>query len=139
MTYLTIYVVENFLVNKETLEIKIIDFDLAQKVDNSKGSYNIEASIYSPPEIINDEKYSVQEVQVWQLGIVLYILLFNEHPFRSFNEILKLDIRSHLIQNSFLFNRKFDISFIASMLSKDPRGRPSMDVIQYYFKKYEFI
>lgn len=118
-----------------TLEIKIIDFDLAQKITKQNRGYSRQlagSSFYMSPEILRNSKYSMEKNDVWQLGVVLYILQFSGFPFNTGREILNLNILSKInLINSELNRVQSDeiIHLLSRMLSKDPNLRPTLDEI----------
>jgi serine/threonine protein kinase len=44
--------------------------------------YNLKAGGYSSPQILNNEPYT-NKTDVWSFGIILYVLLFKEFPFKA--------------------------------------------------------
>jgi calcium/calmodulin-dependent protein kinase I len=64
---------------------KIVDFGFAKIVGPSEQLIDHYGSQgYVAPEILLKEKYQ-KEVDVWSLGVVLYVLLSGALPFASFN------------------------------------------------------
>ncbi|CDW90598.1 serine threonine protein kinase [Stylonychia lemnae] len=83
---------ENILfVQEDTLQIKIIDFGSAVYVDNQTKNLNrIVTAYYVAPEIINKEE-QIMKCDVWSCGVILFILLSGQAPFRGKDEQEILD------------------------------------------------
>ena len=107
---------ENIMFGKENdlNSIKLIDFGLsAQHFDNISTNDYCGTFLYMAPEQIEKKSYS-QTVDVWALGIILFMLLNNgKHPF-----YMKGDLRKELAQKIrkgvFKFYNK--VSFMANHL-----------------------
>jgi serine/threonine protein kinase len=122
------------------LKVKVIDFDLAQKViPGQKSDVFAGSSSYLSPQIVLKEPYSLEKNQVWQLGCLLYILYFSNHPFQNNFEIVQKDL-----YNDFLYYSREsasisipDANFIARMLAKEEINRPTMkevsDIVHEWF------
>lgn len=77
---------ENILIN-ENLQLKLSDFGLSKKLDPS----NIEfmktrcgTPSYVAPEILLGELYT-PSVDLWSLGVILYLMVFCQYPFQANN------------------------------------------------------
>jgi len=46
---------------------------------------------YCAPEVLIGEKYAGPELELWSLGVLLYVLLFGEHPFYDIEETIRCD------------------------------------------------
>ena len=44
---------------------------------------------YCAPEVLIGEKYAGPELEMWSLGVLLYVLLFGEHPFYDIEETIR--------------------------------------------------
>jgi calcium-dependent protein kinase len=82
---------ENILIdNKETLQIKLIDFGTSQRFEDEENmELVLGTAYYIAPEVLKghyDEK-----CDIWSIGVILYILLSGEPPFPGSDdkEILK--------------------------------------------------
>ena len=73
---------ENLLFNINTLEIKLIDFGSATHV-GSKFSSPKGTPEYFPPEYFLEDSYGAEELTVWSIGAVFYILLTAEWNFEK--------------------------------------------------------
>jgi len=120
-----------FLTDK--MELKIADFGLATKIKypGDKRRTVCGTPTYMAPEIISGSSGHSYEVDIWALGIVLYVLLIGRSPFET------PDVNSTYtrIQNcSFEFPSEISISgeakdLITKILTLDPSKRPSLDQI----------
>lgn len=77
---------ENILLNERgnPYSVKIIDFGISGLLSKVGGGEIIQAGtlIYSPPEIVAKKRLeSNPKIDVWSLGVILYILLTKEYPF----------------------------------------------------------
>ncbi|CBY40216.1 unnamed protein product [Oikopleura dioica] len=68
---------ENVLINPTTLQIKIIDFGCAKKVQDRYEKPSGTAA-YWPPELKSHGNFKPGPVTVWSLGSILYLLLAGE-------------------------------------------------------------
>jgi serine/threonine protein kinase len=74
---------ENVMINKHDC-VKLIDFGFsriwskADMMSTSCGSPH-----YAAPEIVNDQSYNGPEVDIWSMGVLLYVMLCGKHPFNS--------------------------------------------------------
>ena len=121
-----------FLTDK--MELKLGDFGLAAKLSHKRerrmtccGTPN-----YMAPEIVNKNypEHSF-EVDIWSLGIIIFVLLIGKFPFEAENtEKLYQQIRYY----PFKFTNNNQISkaaedLIKQILVKDPEKRPTLDKI----------
>lgn len=78
---------ENILIDKKTLGIKLIDFGFAIKATGpSARSSLIGTPSYLPPEMISSKEYDPFKADVWALGILFYFLCVGYFPFRSVDD-----------------------------------------------------
>ena len=67
--------------------LKIIDFGVSQIITNQTFmSTAIGTPLYMAPEIFKGEKYR-GAVDIWSIGIILYVLMCGYPPFQSENPI----------------------------------------------------
>ena len=98
---------ENVMVNPRTLQIKLIDFGCARRVENlyarCRGTPH-----YWPPEWFRTQTYRPEPLTVWSLGSVLYLLLVGKWNFengghlRDFKAELRLSKPAQYLLNSLL-------------------------------------
>lgn len=116
------------------MNVKIGDFGLAalldSKTDRKKticGTPN-----YIAPEVLfGKDKGHSYEVDIWSIGIILYVMLFGKPPFQSKNVEAIYD-RIKRIDYTFPENRTVSDeakNLIMSLLTFDPEKRPSLDRI----------
>jgi len=71
-------------------DIKLIDFGLSNFMD--KGVFRTTfcgTPLYAAPEILLGTRYQGPEVDVWSLGVVLYVMLTTEFPFKTIGDVLR--------------------------------------------------
>lgn len=117
---------------------KIVDFGFAKIVGPSENLVDHYGSQgYVAPEILLKERYN-KEVDVWSMGVVLYVLLSGALPFASFN---REEMDRQVINENVPFDEPcFDKchpqlkDLILNMLEKDKEERPSIDkILQHGF------
>lgn len=75
---------ENIIINKDTLQIKLIDFGLSAYFDESSQlKSKVGTPYYVAPEVL-DGSYG-KECDMWSIGVITYILLVGYPPFNSKN------------------------------------------------------
>lgn len=118
---------ENIMLDK-FFNIKLIDFGFAEKFNdedsaltNYCGSPN-----YIAPEIVRREKFTCKS-DVWSLGVLLYMLMFNMFPYEddTFESLLKKIANDPIMIPE--FKDEYDIKEVLMMtLQKDPTKRASI-------------
>ncbi|CDW81372.1 protein kinase domain containing protein [Stylonychia lemnae] len=121
---------ENILLENEdvnNLNVKMTDFGFACFFDPAKGvSQTLGSPLYMAPEIIQEKQYD-QRVDIWSIGVIVYILLSGRPPFRGkskpeiFKSILHHDLSfDHEIWDKISQDAK---DFIRLALQKDHTRR----------------
>ena len=84
---------ENIIIDKYTMEIFLIDFGEAcfYQPNEVFTSYN-GTQIYAPPEFVKFGRYRGDEMTVWQMGHVLYWLIYGTFAFSNSDEIINKEI-----------------------------------------------
>ena len=81
---------ENILINEKNLKIKIIDFGLSNYF-KPENNYILNSACGSPsyaaPEMIKNKPYNAKKVDIWSLGITLYVMLCGHLPFEDKNSL----------------------------------------------------
>ncbi|KAF4116111.1 myosin light chain kinase, smooth muscle [Onychostoma macrolepis] len=118
-------------VDRTGIQIKIIDFGLASKLDpNTPVKVMHGTPEFVAPEVINYEPICLA-TDMWSIGVICYILLSGESPFQgeSDSETLALVTAAQWEFDEESFEDITDLAkdFISSLLSKDVRRRMSCE------------
>ena len=80
---------ENFLVNRHTLKVTLIDFGGAKQYDNTKKYSNLDGTRpYFPPEYLMFNQVTASALNSWSLGVTFYSALCGKLPFGGVNEVI---------------------------------------------------
>jgi len=77
---------ENIVIyNQNPLQIKLIDFGLANfiKTDKKHNSF-VGSAYYAPPEIMKNIDYNPMLVDIWSLGICIFAMVAGVFPFQNY-------------------------------------------------------
>ncbi|KAG7200400.1 hypothetical protein KM043_017855 [Ampulex compressa] len=121
---------ENVVFFEKLGTVKLTDFGFSnrfcpgQKLETSCGSL-----AYSAPEILLGDSYDAPAVDVWSLGVILYMLVCGQAPFQEANDSetltmimdCKYSIPSHVSEGC--------KRLIAKMLVREPEGRATLEQI----------
>lgn len=121
---------ENILINKEN-EIKLTDFGLCTVKKYTDEYYTdvVGTARYIAPEILNDEGYD-ENIDVWGIGIVLFMLLTGEYPFDGKKrESIFHRIKHKEIKYSHYNLTNNEVKLLKRLLCKDQRYRISLEDI----------
>ncbi|KAM3829058.1 uncharacterized protein M6D78_013805 [Vipera latastei] len=85
---------------------------------------------YSAPEILLGEEYDAPAVDIWSLGVILYMLVCGHPPFQEANdsETLTMILDCRYVMPSGISLLCADL--IAQMLQRDPKQRASLELIE---------
>jgi len=109
---------ENIVINTKTHDIMLIDFGGAMDYQEDKhytetcGTYD-----YYPPELFKQGWYTADSLNVWTLGLVLYMLLCNIDPIDSSENTPILKPYKRRYKRLLKPVQQTTIDFIESMLS----------------------
>lgn len=118
---------ENVLINTRSLRTKLCDFgSVAPLVGDCGGRYrDFRGTVeYASPEQLENEAHYADAAEVWQLGVLLYTLVFAEAPFRTDKEAR----RARLPPLPRVIGPALD-HLLRWMLQRDPQRRPSVHQI----------
>ncbi|KAI9008361.1 kinase-like domain-containing protein [Gaertneriomyces semiglobifer] len=89
---------ENIMINKDTLEIKLIDFGSATHFYTGMTTNKFCGTIkFASPEAHRGRPYQVEKQEVWALGTVFFILLLRNDPFATKEEALGIHINDRVV------------------------------------------
>ena len=121
--------IENVMLDKEG-DVKLIDFGLSNFFDPKEHLKTFCGSLYfAAPELLSGKIYVGPEVDIWSLGIILYVLLVGQVPFDDKN--------LHNLHNK-IKAAKFDVpgylsndakNLIRRMIVADPKSRMKLQDI----------
>ncbi|XP_056106374.1 serine/threonine-protein kinase pim-2-like [Rhinichthys klamathensis goyatoka] len=116
----------NFLLKKDTLELKLIDFGSGQLLSSDGYDSDIYIGLldYCPPEVFTEPRFHAVPANVWSLGVLLYEMVNACPPFHNPTEIKEAKVT---FQNANLSNECSDL--IIQCLTLDPTKRPTLEQI----------
>ena len=106
--------------------LKIVDFGLAAfSTEKDLLSTFCGSIYYLPPEMLNSKSYVGSKVDVWSVGVILFVLLTNQLPFENDNimEILKLITNSMFTIPEGVYLSDAAFRLINRMLDPNPETR----------------
>jgi PAS domain-containing serine/threonine kinase len=111
---------ENIIIDQH-FHIKLIDFGSATFLQEGKMFSTFYGTTeYCSPEVLAGNKYQGPELEMWSLGVTLYVLMFFENPFLDMEDTLRAEL---------LFPQDVSVgleNLLLRMLEKDPKLRLSM-------------
>lgn len=111
---------ENIIIDQNFI-IKLIDFGSATFMEEGKYFSTFYGTTeYCSPEVLAGNRYVGPELEMWALGVTLYVLMFFENPFIDVEETLKAEIQIPKVVSEPLTR------LLSSMLNKDPKYRCTM-------------
>nr|XP_055032842.1 serine/threonine-protein kinase pim-1-like [Misgurnus anguillicaudatus] len=114
----------NFLVDKNNMLLKLIDFGCCDRLRDTAYAYEeyLGAPAYRPPEVRNRGRYHAMSSSVWSLGTLLYYMVNVNLPFPKYGPVTEGMINH---ENDYLTKQIQDL--IEKCLSIDPAKRPTLD------------
>lgn len=112
---------ENIIID-QYFHVKLIDFGSATFMEEGKlFSTFYGTTEYCSPEVLAGNKYQGPELEIWSLGVTLFVLIFFENPFLDIEETLRAELNMPHSVSPALENALF------SMLDKNPKTRCTMN------------
>jgi Ca2+-binding EF-hand superfamily protein len=116
-----------FIDNSQDSNVKIIDFGLTKTMAPGEKAYDKLGTLYYiAPEVIKVKPYDKQ-VDIWSIGVILYVMLSGNFPFCSASDSDQVIIRNTLNNQADFKNfdnvSKGAIRLIDQCLDKDPESR----------------
>nr|XP_055032836.1 proteoglycan 4-like [Misgurnus anguillicaudatus] len=95
----------NFLVDKNNMLLKLIDFGCCDRLRDTAYAYEeyLGAPAYRPPEVRNRGRYHAMSSSVWSLGTLLYYMVNVNLPFPKYGPVTEGTINH---ENDYLTKRK---------------------------------
>ncbi|XP_049851707.1 serine/threonine-protein kinase MARK2-like [Schistocerca gregaria] len=121
---------ENLLLDKD-LRVKLIDFGLSNFFVPGELRNTFCGSLtYTAPELIKRQMYEGRKVDVWSLGILLYVLVCGALPFNgdNFRELLTKIVVGKYQVPSYVSAECRDL--LGIMLVVDPEERATLDEVR---------
>ncbi|KAI8333258.1 kinase-like domain-containing protein [Choanephora cucurbitarum] len=124
--------IENILITAQQ-EIKIIDFGLSNIYSPSRLLDTFCGSLYfAAPELLQARHYTGPEVDVWSLGIVLYVLVCGRVPFDDTSlPALHQKIKSGLVDYPDHLSRDC-VDLLSKILVVDPSKRATLSQVIHH-------
>jgi serine/threonine protein kinase len=114
---------ENILISR-TGDIKIIDFGLSNLYDPLSRLSALCGGFFAAPELLNGQAYIGPEVDVWNFGVILYVLVCGKVPFDDESlPALRNKIKRGLVEYPAFLSAGsvFPLSSTVTYLTKIPR------------------
>ncbi|XP_030437599.1 SNF-related serine/threonine-protein kinase-like [Gopherus evgoodei] len=122
---------ENVVFFREQGVVKLTDFGFSNRFQPGKMLTTSCGSLaYSAPEILLGDEYDAPAVDVWSLGVILYMLVCGQPPFQEANdsETLTMIMDCRYIIPPHVSSQCSDL--IGRMLQRDPKQRASLEQIE---------
>ncbi|XP_048048905.1 serine/threonine-protein kinase MARK1-like isoform X1 [Megalobrama amblycephala] len=116
---------QNFLLKKNTLELKLIDFGCGQLFSSDGYERDIYRGVldYCPPEALTDSRFHAVPANVWSLGVLLYEMVNACSPFQDRVEITRAKVT---FQNSSLSKGNNRLAVLGGGLELETRLKPEV-------------
>lgn len=134
--------IENIMINQKG-DIKIIDFGLSNLyVPHGLLKTYCGSLYFAAPELLSAKPYIGPEVDIWSLGVVLYVLVCGKVPFDDPHvSVLHEKIKKGNVQYPSFISKEC-VSLLSRMLVVDPSKRASLqEVMQHPWmnKGFDFV
>ena len=112
---------ENVIINQH-FQVKLIDFGSAAPIPSENWLYSTFYGTveYCSPEVLNGNCYRGPELEMWTLGILIYVMIFNENPFYGVEETLKCELKTPFSVSPLC------MEIIKKLLAKEPTERMTL-------------
>ncbi|KAL7381400.1 hypothetical protein ABVT39_005107 [Epinephelus coioides] len=122
---------ENVVFFEKQGVVKLTDFGFSNRFQPGKKLNTSCGSLaYSAPEILLGDEYDAPAVDIWSLGVILFMLVCGQPPFQEANdsETLTMIMDCKYTVPPHISNACRDL--IAHMLQRDPKKRATLDEIE---------
>jgi len=121
---------ENIIIDHR-FSCKLIDFGSAVFFKPGQRFHTFYGTVeYCSPEVLQGCSYEGPELEIWSLGVLLYIIIFGENPFYDSQDTIRAEL--HPPHND-ISSRCWEL--IQALLEKDPEHRASL----WHLKEHEWI
>lgn len=121
--------IENIIIDMND-NIKVLDFGLSNFYDNKMFLKTSCGSLYfAAPELLQGHTYMGPEIDVWSLGVILYVMLCGKVPF---DDESARELQNKIKEAKYSFNvsiSKDAEKLISGMITVDPAERVSLDQV----------
>nr|XP_060644128.1 SNF-related serine/threonine-protein kinase-like [Anolis sagrei ordinatus] len=122
---------ENVVFFQEQSVVKLTDFGFSNCFQpGSMLATSCGSLAYSAPEILLGDEYEAPAVDIWSLGVILFMLVCGQPPFQEANdsETLTMILDCRYVIPPSVSSSCADL--ISRMLRRDPRSRASLEEIE---------
>jgi len=121
---------ENIIIDHK-FSCKLIDFGSATFYKSGQMFSTFYGTVeYCSPEVLKGCSYEGPELEMWSLGVLLYIIMFGENPFYDADDTMRAEL--HPPHNDISTNC-WDL--VESCLDPDPKKRASL----WYIKEHAWV
>ncbi|XP_061574159.1 SNF-related serine/threonine-protein kinase-like [Cololabis saira] len=111
--------------------VKLTDFGFSNKFQPGKKLTTSCGSLaYSAPEILLGDEYDAPAVDIWSLGVILFMLVCGQPPFQEANDSETLTMIMDCKYTVPAHVSSFCKDLIDRMLQRDPKRRASLEEIE---------
>lgn len=114
--------------------LKIADFGYSKHEMNSSAKTGVGTPVYMAPEVIlGDNKYDAKKADIWSCGIILYAMLYGQHPFQARDP----SFAQKVVRGDYPVPADIPVSpnclgLLKGILVPDPKARMSMTDIKQH-------
>ncbi|XP_050973137.1 serine/threonine-protein kinase pim-2-like [Labeo rohita] len=117
---------ENLLINRDTLEVKLIDFGCGDLLQSVPYTTFMGTRMYCPPEFITEGRYHGEPATVYSLGVLLFSLVCGTFP--DSDDLIMINLNRW-----FIAGLSLDCcQLICSCLQSDPTERLDLGEILHH-------
>ncbi|XP_073705509.1 serine/threonine-protein kinase pim-2-like [Garra rufa] len=117
---------ENLLINKDTLEVKLIDFGCGDLLQSTPYTTFMGTRMYIPPEFKSEGRYHGEPATVYSLGVLLFSLVCGTFP--DSDDLIMINVNRW-----FIAGLSLDCcQLICSCLQSDPADRLDLGKILHH-------
>lgn len=115
---------ENIIVDADSGQLKLIDFGSGAWLSKTPLKRFSGTWLYAPPEWFLYRTFDAIPATIWNLGVLLYVMLMDQYPFKCRRDIIKNSLRWG--SSTITFEHQ---ELIVSCLATKPEERPTLESI----------